>query len=104
MQTIKSKEGHVLTEMTDVKDRWKENYQELYNSQNPVDEEQTNIPLMPNLDPVPDILREEVERAVRKLTDGKTPGYDRISGEEIKAAGETGIDVLLKLCNKIWHE
>ena len=32
MQTVKSKEGEVLTELQEVKNRWKENYEELYTS------------------------------------------------------------------------
>ena len=49
MQTVKSKEGEVLTELQDVKNRWEENYEELYNNQNPVNKEMTNgIPQMPS--------------------------------------------------------
>ena len=102
MQTVKSKDGKILTEGYDVKRRWKENYQELYNNRNPVDDTANNLPQMANQDKEAEILREEVESAVKKLTDGKTPGYDSISGEELKAAGETGISILHKLCNQIW--
>ena len=45
MQTVKNKQGTVLTEAEDVKNRWKENYQELYNNQNPVNIEMANFAL-----------------------------------------------------------
>ena len=59
---------------------------------------------MPSMEPEPQILREEVASAVKKLTDEKATGFDCITGEELKAAGETGIDILHKLCLKIWTE
>ena len=102
MQTVKSKEGEVLTELKDVKNRWKENYEELYNNQNPVNKEMTDgIPQMPSYEEEPDILRGEVTAAIKKLTDNKAPGYDNTTAEELKATGEIGVDVLHRLCNTI---
>ena len=104
MQAVKSKDGEILTEMKDVKERWKESFEELYNHQNQTNGEATNIPQMASLEPVPDILRDEVEFAVRKLAEEKAPGFDSITGEELKATGSTGITILHKLCNIIWRE
>ena len=105
MQTVKSKDGTVLTENNDVKNRWKENYHELYNIQNPVNETMADtIPHMPGMDEEPPILREEVAKAIKEMAEGKAPGYDCVTGEELKASGEAGIDILHKLCNQIWKE
>ena len=52
----------------------------------------------------PPILKEEVISAVNKLTDGKAPGFDCVTAEEIKATGDAGIEILHRLCNKIWDE
>lgn len=104
MQAVKSKDGEILTEMKDVQERWKESFEELYNNQNQTNGEAINIPQMANLDPVPGILRDEVEYAVRKLAEEKAPGFDSITGEAPKAAGSTGITILHNLCNKIWLE
>lgn len=41
---------------------------------------------------------------MRKLTDEKAPGYDSITSEELKAAGTKGIDILHRLCCKIWQD
>ena len=56
---------------------------------------------MPSMETEPQILREEVASAVKKLTDENTPGFDCITSE---AAGETGIDILQKFCLNIWTE
>ncbi|XP_072028136.1 uncharacterized protein [Amphiura filiformis] len=103
MQTVKSKDGQILTESEEVKDRWKESFQELYNKKNPTDEELTqSVPQMPSCKIEPAILREEIESAVKKMSDGKAPGYDNITAEELKAAGSAGIEILHMLCTKIW--
>jgi hypothetical protein len=105
MQTVKNKGGEILTEMNDVKNRWKENYQELYNNHNPVNKAMTDtIPQMPEMEEEPPIMREEIAKAIKNMADGKAPGFDCITAEELKASGETGIDVLHKLCIKIWNE
>jgi hypothetical protein len=103
MQTVKNKEGEVLTELQDVKNRWKENYEELYNNQNPVNKEMADsIPQMPSWEEEPDILKEEVASAIKKLSDEKAPGYDNVTAEELKATGDAGIEILYKLCKVIW--
>src|SRR5664279_6036906 len=53
----------------------------------------------------PDILLEEVNKAIDRLKLKKTPGIDNITAEEIKAATEgTGLHVAHSLCNRIWQE
>ena len=49
------------------------------------------------------ILREEVEAAVKSLKKGKSAGVDNIPSELSQAGGETLIDMLLIICNKIWQ-
>ena len=70
MQTVKSKGGAILTENEDVKHRWKENYHELYNNQNPINEQATaTIPQMPSMDEEPPIIRKEVASAIENMAD-----------------------------------
>ena len=49
------------------------------------------------------ILREEVEIAVASLKKGKSAGVDNIPAELVQASGETMIDVLTEICNRIWR-
>ena len=50
-----------MTDLEEVKTRWKENYEELYNKRNPADEETANsIPQMHNTDQEPEIMRKKL--------------------------------------------
>ena len=57
-------------------------------------------PLEEDLQP---ILREEVEIALASLKKGKSAGDDNIPAELVQAGGETMIDVLTEICNRIWR-
>jgi len=48
------------------------------------------------------LLREELEKAVDGMKAENSPGLDNITADEMKAAGVLGIDVLFKLCSKMW--
>ena len=99
-QTLRIKNGCVLTEDDKIKDRWKESYSDLYNMPGPSDTSSVlqDISEVSELD----IMRDEVELALKRLKEGKAAGDDGISAEELKATGELGIDTLHLLCNKIW--
>ena len=45
----------------------------------------------------------EVEIAVASLKKGKSAGVDNIPAELVQAGGETMIDVLTEICNRIWR-
>ena len=49
------------------------------------------------------ILREEIKIAVASLKKGKSAGVDNIPRELVQAGGETMIDVLTEICNRIWR-
>ena len=49
------------------------------------------------------ILREEAETAVASVKKGKSAGVDNIPAELVQAGGETMIDVLTEICNRIWR-
>ena len=72
MKSIKDKDGNVLTEEERIRDRWKENYADLYNMPGPSDTSiiQT-IPSTQTEDTEPDILKEEVATALKHLKEGK---------------------------------
>ena len=50
------------------------------------------------------IMREEIEEAVSRLKKSKAPAVDNISAEEIQDAGNSGTEILLSMCRKIWEE
>ena len=49
------------------------------------------------------IFREKVEIAVASLEKGKSAGVDNIPGDLVQAVGETMIDVLTKICDRVWR-
>ena len=50
----------------------------------------------------PGILEAEVRSAIKKLKSRKAPGVDRIDGDLIRYGGETMVNTMFKICNKIW--
>ena len=49
-----------------------------------------------------DVTREEVERVVKNLQNGKAAGDDRIAAELVKSGGETMMDWLVELIQEVW--
>ena len=49
------------------------------------------------------ILVEEVDIAVGSLKRGKSAGVNNIPTELVQAGGETMLDVLMEICNRIWR-
>ena len=75
---------------------------ELYNYESCGDNTVLDCSQPPEEDLQP-ILREEVEIAVASLKTGKSAGVDNIPAELVQAGGETMIDVLTEICNRIWR-
>ena len=75
---------------------------ELYNYESCGDNTVLDCSQPPEEDLQP-ILREEVEIAVASLKKGKSAGVDNIPAGLVQAGGETMIDVLTEICNRIWR-
>ena len=98
--TMQDKHGKRLTEDKDIINRWTEYCSKLYSHKAKGDPEVLKHPPVTNTDNYP-IFREEVEAAVKSLRPGKSAGVDNFPAELIQAGGETMIDALLNICNKI---
>ena len=108
--TIQDKSGKCLTEEKEILRRWTEYCSELQNYESCEDNAvlDCNQPPPPPPPPPPEedlqpILFEEVEIAVASLKKGKSAGVDNIPAELVQAGGETMIDVLTEICNRIWR-
>ena len=86
----------------EILSRWTEYCSELYNYESCGDNSVLDCSQPPEEDLQP-ILREEVEIAVASLKRGKSAGVDNIPAELVQAGGETMIDVLTEICNRIWR-
>ena len=102
VNTIQDKAGNCLTEEDAVLKRWTEYCSDLYNYQTQGDPNVTVCQESTNDDDFP-ILRVEVVAAIRTLKSGKAAGVDNIPAELIKHGGESVVDMLLLICNKIWQ-
>ena len=102
LKVIKDANERPLTETKDILERWKQYCENLYSSTNPTRRDEVENPeAHDDFDLEP--LRSEVEKAVKEMRNGKSPGCDDIPAEMWKHTGQTGITLLHKLCVKIWR-
>ena len=100
--SIQDKNGKCLTENTEIMNRWTEYCSDLYSHHTVGDPDKLKSHPSTDTDSPP-ILREEVEEAVKALKKGKSAGIDNIPGELVQAGGESMIDALHTICQKIWQ-
>ena len=55
----------------------------------------------PHID-TPEVTREEVERSVKKLQNGRAACDDKIVAELVKSGAETMMDWLVELIQEVW--
>lgn len=98
---IRSEDGALLTDKSQIKERWKNYCKQLMADNSVRDNRPQTIEFAER---EPSVLREEVTAAVRKLKTNKSPGEDNIVSEMITALGDSGIDVLHRICQLVWNE
>ena len=107
---IKDKEGNILMEKEKVRNRWTEYCRELYEDKDKTNgelrelvQELKEISPPQRNDEEEDILEAEVERAIKRLKNNKSPGVDGITSEMIKAGGQRLMKEIHGMCNQIWR-
>lgn len=83
--------------------RWHEYFQELLVEERK-DEEMEAHEEVPVRSEEDKISLEELQEAIRKLKYGKAPGCDRITSEMVKNMGRKGVELLLKIYNRVWRD
>ena len=91
---LKDKNRNIVTDKERVLERWAEFYEDLYND---TPSGRNNENSSQDDDPIPAILKSEVENAVLNVKIGKSSGLDDIYSEYIKAGGEPLVQALLYL-------
>ena len=100
VNTIKSKDGVLLTDENEVDERWREYFSELLNPQELEDEcENTSL----RLNYYHEISNEETRVAISKMKNGKSPGCDGIPVELLKG-NENTVEWLTRIFNVAWCE
>ena len=100
--TIQDKSGKCLTEEKEILSRWT-NIAQNCTTMRVVETTLYWTAASPPEEDLQPILREEVEIAVASLKKGESAGVDNIPAELVQAGGETMIDVLTEICNRIWR-
>ncbi|VDP62035.1 unnamed protein product [Schistosoma curassoni] len=101
---VKSKEGKVITNIEEQRNRWVEHFKELLNRPAPlnpsnIEAAHTDLPI--NVGP-PTI--EEITMTIRQIKSGKAAGPGNILTEALKRDVATSARILHILFNKIWDE
>ncbi|XP_062831453.1 uncharacterized protein LOC134297540 [Anolis carolinensis] len=98
MGMIKNKDGKDLTEAEEIKKRWREYTEDLYRKDNNIEDSFDGV--VSELEP--DILRSEVEWALRSIANNKAAGDDRIPAELFKILEGDAVKVMHAICQQIW--
>ena len=101
---VKSKEGKVITDIEEQRNRWVEYFKELLNRPAPLNP--PNIEAAPTdlpIDVGPPTI-EEISMAIRQIKSGEVTGPDNIPAEALKANVTATAKILHILFSKIWDE
>jgi len=104
VRSVRDKNGVVLTKPEEIRGRWREHFEELYNGNIYTDPSVLlDLSAAENNSDTPELLREKVEAALRNIKSGKSPGKDNVTADEMRASGDLGIQILHKLFLKVWE-
>ena len=98
MGTIKDKNGMDLTEAEDIKKRWQEYTEELYNKD--LHDPDNHDCVITHLEP--DILEYKVKWALGRITTNKAHGGDGTPIELFQILKDDAVKVLHSICQQIW--
>ncbi|XP_062826436.1 uncharacterized protein LOC134296169 [Anolis carolinensis] len=98
MGMIKNKDGKDLTEAEEIKKRWREYTEDLYRKDNNIEDSFDGV--VSELEP--DILRSEVEWALKSTANNKAAGDNGIPAELFKILKDDAVKVMHAICQQIW--
>ncbi|XP_076061602.1 uncharacterized protein LOC143037349 [Oratosquilla oratoria] len=100
---VNDKDGSPLSEEDSIKNRGQEYFKELLNPNSQGNIQSQFQPRYPE-EGEPNILRSEIQQALKTSPRNKAAGIDGITTEAILACGETGITWLTTIFQKAWTE
>ena len=99
MGTIKDRNVSELTEAEDIKKRWQEYMEELYNKD--LNDPDNHDGVITHIQP--DILECEVKWALGSIIANKASGGDGIPAELFQILKDDAVKVLHSICQQIWE-
>jgi hypothetical protein len=108
-RAMKNKEGKLLQESEEIKERWTEYCRELYEKDQETEQREKVKMELKEITPETEdrrqpLLRDEVHRAITRSKHHKSPGTDGIVVEVIQAGGEEVEKEIYEIMTKIWEE
>ena len=103
---IKDQRGVLLTEPEEIRQRWKEYTELLYDMDGKPKIEEMNIEREEEVgkDAIgPSILESEIRAAIQEMKNKKSEGIDNIPAELLKSLGEKATEELVKLCQQMYE-
>ena len=103
---INDKNGELKTEMNEVKERWREYVEELYDKAGKPVVDDFNLEdenIIENDQRGPDILRDEIYAAIKCIKNGKAAGVDDVPAEFLKMLEGDALKKLIELCMEIYN-
>ena len=105
MDSVKDKNGCLLSTEQEVQQRWHEHFREVLNRPEPafpveVPEEDFLEEIVVSEEP---LSKGEIIETVQELKTGKAAGYDEVSPDVLKADPATTADILESLLKRIWE-
>ena len=101
--SVRSKEGILLTKEEEVKKRWKEHFAEVLNRPPPTRSEVESEACEPLEIETGLVTHAEIRTAIEQMKNGKAGGVDGMTTELTKADLETTVAVLYELLLKVWE-
>ena len=100
---VEDREGRILQDPGEIRNRWKEYVEELYQSQDKPKDLDEGEYIGSGDDKGPEVLREEVLEAINDMKSNKAEGVDNIPAEILKNLGEKATEELVRLCQDIYN-
>ncbi len=104
---ITDDKGKLLTEPDDVRKRWKEYIEILYDREGKPKPGDIEVELEGTVcedEKGPELLRSEIMTAITEMKGNKAVGVDNIPAEFWKVLGEKGIQELVELCKQMYEQ
>ena len=101
--TILDEKGQTIRNPEETLARWQRHFAEVLNVQKKAAEEVVSELEDHSHGETDEVSREEVEKAVGKLRNGKAAGQDEVVAELLKYGGEVVIDWLTEVIQQVWR-
>ena len=107
-------EGVLVTRPEEIKDLWHHYFENLLNVNEQSDlmeepggvevkeDEEYGVPSQEDGDE--ELCKEEVRRLLNKMKNGRAPGVDELTVDMLKAAGDVGLEWLLRIMRAAWNQ